>query len=468
MKTKFDFIDRGRFIEILKDIVKYDTSKVRLLDTTSVTIAIKCNRLQSLILCEERLSYSIQSQRYCRFDDSFNESIILNGLVKILNEHDEKELYSILYDIRSVYIEMTEIKEGHEKVTKKTKDDFKYGIPVEDARSILPMAFTANHVITMSGLEFLKMIATMDKFHLLFEDLKDDILSEISRLTNFHIDYILQLAFIISRYNDSAVSESEFKSLLINPEDWNTIEDKRVMLLNEPEVDMMTKSGIAALTCTSNDYPTEILMKRINKYGDNVRDNLKGITERVTYDSHHTSISEHASMTWLLYMTIGAYNQYVRHRHHKCFRCEFEPKIDFEMPETIKNSEFNDKVQRVIAKLERFIKYLSNNYTNKDIKPLIHQLIPMGHKIKIIANSNLINEFHMGEKRNCNNAQDEIRHISNKKLKILIELLGADNKLVKMLAPGCIQGRCPEGKGACKDNSNVKNYFNIILKKENE
>lgn len=449
MKTNIDIIDTGKVLDILKLPIN-DDSKLRLLDTTSITVSIIANRLQSLYLCEQKYSYSIQSQRYCRFDAPLDESTIMGDLKKFLLIKDQVELDSIIKDTRLLYLEMTKVKEGHENVVKKTLDDFEYGIPVEDARSILPMIFTANHIITMTGLEFIKLINMMIDNNILFKELLEIIESGIYSLTGISLTELVKNNLNKLAYVESVISKEEFdiRTKLVGD---NYIPTQNVQLLDEPIIPLTRKSGIGALVCTNVDNVRDI-------YKSKTEEKMQNITERVTFDTGHTSISEHCNMGWVINMTVACYNQYVRHRHQKCYRVGFNDYVH-DMPQSIMHSKFNTEYNDIITRLNRFIRDIkSKYYKNNTTMILVDQLYTMGHRINVIANSNLINEAHMGKKRNCNKAQSEIHNISIKKLDLMKSIIKSD-KLVSMAAPDCINGKCKEGKNCCGNNSNVKELF---------
>lgn len=452
MMTKFDMIDQSKLIDILR-LPLHDDSKLRLLDTTSITVSITANRLQSLYLCEQRYSYSIQSQRYCRFDGPLNEVTILNDLKKYLLSDYQKRLDDILIEIQDLYKEMTKIKEGHENVVKKTLDDFEYGIPVEDARSILPMVFTANHIITMTGLEFFKLLNMMYNNRTLFKDLITQIDDYIHINTNIDTLTFISVNKDKLSFVESVISDEEYRirtELLGHKCDHKS----NVSLLDYPEISPLRKSGLGALTCTNTKHPVDINESKTDEQ-------MAKVTERVTFDTGHTSVSENCNINWCLNMTVAAYNQYVRHRHQKCYRVDFGQfgNLCYKLPNTIKNSIFNNKASELMDKLFDFIEEISKNqHRNMKIDSLIKQLYPMGYMMKVIVNSNLINEIHIGKKRNCNKAQREIQIISLDKYKIMKDIIKSD-KLISLVAPSCINGKCPEGKNTCGDNSKLKIFF---------
>ena len=451
MKTKFDMIDEGKLIDILRLPIS-DNSKIHLLDTTSVTVSITANRLQSLFICEQRYSYSIQSQRYCRFDAALNDSTILNGIENYIGTDKQKELDVLLAEIQDLYLEMTKVKAGHENVTKKTLADFEYGIPVEDARSILPMVFYANHIITMTGLEFMKLLNMMYHNDILFRDLECQIDKYIHSKTDRDMDIF---SFVVKNrdklsFVESVITEEEYKirtELLGDNIDHSSV----VNILDYPKVPLLRKSGLGALTCTNMSHPVDINNSKTDEQ-------MKRVTERVTFETGHTSVSENCNINWCMRMSVAAYNQYVRHRHQKCYRVDFGTS-KYIMPKTIEDSIFKDRVFEVMDRLFDFIEEIKTDQPRDiNLELLINQLYPMGYELKVLVNSNLINEFHIGEKRNCNKAQNEIHHISLEKYKLLSKVVGSD-KLMSMAQPSCMNGKCSEGKNTCGNNTNIKIFF---------
>ena len=84
----------------------------------------------------------------------------------------------------------------------------------------------------------------------------------------------------------------------------------------------------------------------------------------------------------------------------------------------------------------------------------------MAYKFTVINTTNIITELkNKGPIRLCNKAQWEMRTLSQKSVKEIRDLIGADNELLNLAKPSCLKGDCKEGNECCGDNSNVKEIF---------
>ena len=87
----------------------------------------------------------------------------------------------------------------------------------------------------------------------------------------------------------------------------------------------------------------------------------------------------------------------------------------------------------------------------------------MGTELRNRCTTNLVNELiNKAPKRTCNKAQWEIAQITRTVINTIADDIGKDNRLLEVANPGCCtKNGCPEGKGRCKDNSNVIKIFGI-------
>lgn len=74
-------------------------------------------------------------------------------------------------------------------------------------------------------------------------------------------------------------------------------------------------------------------------------------------------------------------------------------------------------------------------------------VIPQGFACCIIVTMNARELLHLFSLRCCNRAQWEIRELADRMLRLCKE---AAPGLFEQAGPGCVRGRCPEGKRGCK------------------
>ena len=420
------------------------------------TFRMKLSRYQSLILCERCYSYSIQSQRYCRYDE--NAEVILEGLddEELLKSIDMNCILDYLDDCLSIYRALSKLKEGCENKSKFKTEDFKYGIPIEDARYILPMAFTCNQIITLNGMQVLDLLAICKSYINLKElYLKLVNIEEIKTIME-------KVMFILPYINSKNVSLRLEKSLIYN----NTENNVELNFIDKLDI-----AGEAALTCT----------------GKNIDDcvDLSKVATRVAGGMKHISILDHVILSYNGCLSVAAYNQLVRHRLQKMNRAVFDISIfdnpikEMIIPDTIKNKskEYITKLMRginlhmVVDDIEILFKKYFDKFSKmaneleydlafKEIGDIVlAPLFLMGTKVRFTVINDLSNELYICSKRSCMKAQWEIRDFTYNKLKLLINEIGNKELFKQLAAPGCITGKCPEGRECCGDNTLVKNIF---------
>lgn len=481
-KNYFKIIDAG----MLKRVVSYileggDSEEFGIIfKPVRVSMILETNRYQSLFLCELLGSYSIQSQRYCRFDGDVQDNTIISG-EKYFSEDELSAIYNMIEDCRNLYLEMSELKEGCENKTKYTKDDFKYGIPIDDARFILPMVYTSNTEMTLNGEQFIKFYnLLLNENDSIFDDyvlfsLREQIM-DICEIDGEKLEYI---EYLITRNTISAkrvVSVEYMNSIVDERGDFiGQIPDVRLIKPRNNTEKAMVKSGAGALICTTYGKGVQEILESKSE------EQFTKVTERVSGITKHTSISEHASFLFIMDCSVNCYNQFIRHRHQEATREEFD--LDYIMnvslplvvPPSIINSEtdfigelvvLKEKYEDLIGRLyEKTISGASSELYNQSIKGrlnAIRQLLPMGYQVRVLWSTNLVNEIYKASKRTCNVAQWEIRDKTVAILDFIKKEIGEDNILLKDARPNCINGKgCREGKNMCKDNSNVKELFNV-------
>lgn len=406
------------------------------LKNESVTLEIYCNRLQQLVLVETKDSYSVQSQRYCKYD--IDADYVFNGMQSdyIINYIDDINKY--MKSLLSLYSEMSELKEESKNKSKYTKDDFKNGIPIDDARYIIPTAFPCNMVMTIKGDKLINLIYRMVKEEDLMVWLLHSLIEELPNIGLIVQNFILNLT----------LSNTDNHDILTH--DFNMY------------IDDLSIGGIAALTCTNTETPSELAK----------RDNLQKVANNVVAKLNHTSVAEHIVVDVHTSLSLCCYNQLVRHRHQNIRRTEFSSLImnwiddskDLNellvIPESL--NVYRDRIINIFNNLRiimtKIIYEVPSELKNK-IASILTQLLPMGVRLGLHINSNLTNELYICEKRTCLLAHWEIREFTHRKINYLIKEYG-NIPLITKTYPPCLKDGCKEGKGCCGHPEIVKEIFN--------
>ena len=121
-----------------------------------VQIPLRCgnNRWQSTMICELKESYVQQSQRYVALHaDGYT--------LPDLKEADRQKAVELIGRAFALYEEMSQLKEEFKGRPK--KEHYLHGIPVEDARYILPLAVKTNLSVAMTGDKLLEWFRMMKR-----------------------------------------------------------------------------------------------------------------------------------------------------------------------------------------------------------------------------------------------------------------------------------------------------------------
>lgn len=397
-----------------------------LLKTINISFAAEeINRIQSTLLCELKDSYVQQSQRYVTMD---NYSFTLPELDAV----DEEKAKSLLDKLFELYKEMSQLNEGNFKGRPKV-ENYKHGIPIEDARYILPLATTTNLYCSMTGDKLI------DLYRLFMDKKYKFIFSDFKELIDSYIPKVLKNTLLELCYSD-VESEELIQGFYQDHLDKITHENKLVLL--EAFEDLDLKVGLGALTSTQSRTPSDTL----ELWQDEAVDKAKGVAKRVL-GYGHDSISEQARTTFGMECSLVTYHQQIRHRLSNNYR---EPLIVLMQekdrtpitPPTIEESMFNKEYLHLINEIKDFRALILIKYgLDKALYFLMNADV-----IKMVISTNARMDISMLSERTCMNAQWEIRELSTKKLLILREL---SEILYEKALPSCIFGSCKEGKLSC-------------------
>lgn len=413
-----------------------------LLKTCNISFALEgINRLQSTLLCELKDSYVQQSQRYVTMEENYHFPL-MNKMTPI-EKNKTKDLISDCFDL---YERMTELKDGVDPSGRPKKDDYKYGIPVEDARYILPLVTKTNISVTMTGDKLFDLYNLLTKY----PDIIKNILGSLIEYIPVNIKkLIVQNSKLLTSKVSTTYSYYGDKFKELSPKNKVELFD----MYNNPEI----RVGIGAATSTSEMTPSE----KLNSWGQNKSEKSKKLVENVL-GYGHTSITEQSRTVTGMMFSLVTYHQYIRHRLPKNHR---EPLIEVVkrtdsknvvVPKTIQESKFEDEYKTLVEKTHLFRERILKVY-GVDAEYLSYLFLLNCDQIKVISSTNARIDNEIMNERLCMNAQWEIRDIyieRSHKLKQISEIL------YKGSLPDCMVNGCNEGGLSCDDNSYIKNKLN--------
>ena len=361
--------------------------------------------------------------------------------IPLLNKTDSIKAKELIEKAFSLYSKMSELKEGKFKGRPKA-ENYKHGIPIEDARYILPLATKTNMTVAMTGdkLYDLFLLINDRKYFNLFNDFRKEI---INHLPN---GLVQQLPTYYDSTKKTKITEQFYNKYMdkIN-------EDNNMVYINGFE-NLDLKVGLGALTSTSPSTVSKILVK----WKDNADEKAKGVVKRVLGYGHY-SIAEQARTTFGMMCSMVTYHQQIRHRISKNYRENIlniitDTKRNVVVPPSIKKSEFREEFLNLADEFKDFRLYIMKEYDKDKSLPFILNC----DRIKLIISTNARIDSEMLADRICFNAQWEIRDLSIKKLKILRNL---SDILYESALPACIKGECKEGRMSCGRQHEMKGMF---------
>ena len=404
------------------------------LKTVNLSFVVEgINRVQSTLLCELKDSYVQQSQRYVAMDE---EAYRLPDLTT----EDNKKAQHLVNQAFKLYEEMSELKaeefEGRPKVK-----HYKHGIPIEDARYILPLATKTNISVAMTGNKLYNLFSLLhhEKYSSLFEELREQIYDLLP-------DCVVQLL-------PTEMSSGQNLELIerLYEADLEKLNSEQKMILLNSFDNLDLKVGLGAATSTSPQPPSE----KLDAWGEEAQDKAKGLTARVLGYGHE-SIAEQARTTFAMMCSMVTYHQQIRHRLSENHREQLIELILQErpalVPPTIEGSKFEEDFLKLVEEIKQFRLYIYKEYgLDKALSFLLNC-----DQIKLIMSTNARIDKEMLAERICMNAQWEIRQLSTKKLLQLREL---SDVLYEKALPSCVHGKCKEGKLSCGRQEEVRARF---------
>ncbi len=406
-----------------------------LLKTSNLSfVAEEINRLQSTLLCELKDSYVQQSQRYVSFDkDAYT-------LAELENE-DLKKAKKLIAKAFKLYQSMSQLKDeissGRPKV-----EDYKYGIPIEDARYIFPLAIKTNISVAMSADKLCELFALFN------DDSYSDLFKEFKAQVTKHLpDCLVNLLDDYNFANGDNNLVADFYQAQLDKID---SENELVFFSAFDNLDL--KVGLGAATSTSALIPSE----KLSKWGKKAEQKAKALAKRVLGYGHE-SIAEQARTTFGMMCSLVTYHQQIRHRLPKNYRENLTKLIteqdrEVVIPPRIKGSQFEAEFLTIVDEFKEFRVYLAEKY---DLTKALYFVLNC-EQIKFITATNARIDLEMLAERICLNAQWEIRDLATKKLEVLREL---SDVLYEKALPPCVYDKCNEGKLSCGQQKQMREKY---------
>jgi thymidylate synthase ThyX len=410
-----------------------DTLKEALKVVNISFIAEGINRVQSTLLCELKDSYVQQSQRYVTMGE---ESYSLPKL----SSADSRQAKELTDRAFKLYEKISELKEGDFKGRPK-KEHYKYEIPIEDGRYILPLSAKTNISVAMTGNKLCELFALLydTRYFKLFEGFRAELIKYLP-------DVLVKL--LEDNHNTNNIKLME----LLYKDDMDRISSADNMILLNAFDNLELKVGLGAITSTSAITPS----KKLELWGEEATDKAKGLVQRVLGYGHE-SIAEQARTTFGMMCSMVTYHQQIRHRLPENHREDLtnlilDTKREVVIPPSIKKSAFCQEYLNLVNEFKEFRLYILKEYGEEKALAFILNC----DQIKLIISTNVRIDNTMLAERICMNAQWEIRKLSTKKLRVLREL---SEILYENSLPSCIHGKCKEGKLTCGKQLEMRKKF---------
>lgn len=393
------------------------------------------NRWQSTMICELKDSYVQQSQRYVTLSaDGYT--------LPQLKEEDRKKAEELIGRAFALYAEMSQLKEAFQGRPK--KEHYLHGIPVEDARYILPLAVKTNLSVATTGDKLLAWFRMMKRplDQQMFADVHDALLAVLPPTIGQWLEqqeYSYEDTGLLNQYYQDELDKITAK--------------KPVVLLHtfaEPEL----KAGLGALTSTKAEPPSAVLQQ----WGAAAAEKARGVTGRVL-GYGHTSIAEQCRTTFGMMFSLVTYHQQVRHRLPSTFREPWlnillEPERPPVIPQSVIDGGFEQPYRRLVQDMQRFQQRIAGHYTGG----LWRYFLLNCQQVKVIISTNARMDCGMLQERICCNAQWEINRIAVAKLEALRKL---SDILYRYAVPSCVYGVCKEGKMTCGRAAEMREKYGV-------
>ncbi|HLB25602.1 MAG TPA: FAD-dependent thymidylate synthase [Nitrospirota bacterium] len=191
----------------------------------------------------------------------------------------------------------------------------------------------------------------------------------------------------------------------------------------------------------------------------------KGFVEKLVSIGHMSPI-EHVSFTFGVEgVSRACTHQLVRHRvasySQQSQRYVRETEFDYVMPPSIRDAGLAGPFAKYMKQAQKAYDEMMAGLAGQGITGEVAQqdarfLLPNAAETKIILTMNARELLHFFRVRCCNRAQWEIREMATEMLRLVKK---AAPVIFRDAGPGCVNGKCPEGKMSCGKSAEVRKKF---------
>ncbi|MBQ9313550.1 MAG: FAD-dependent thymidylate synthase [Clostridia bacterium] len=313
------------------------------------------------------------------------------------------------------------------------------GIIKEDARFILPYSFYSEIAMSVNAREFEKMIN-----YLLY--------GEVSKIQELHDlgeaffeiakQHVPEIVEYIENYHPR-LSSYDYHQVLDTYKVSTKVLKKPVLIDYTADADdVILETAVMGETQCNYDEAGRIITEAELEDPDFRAKYMDAIVKK-----QENRELEQVTFTWQLPISLSILTHLTRQRMHSLITPNFVPLWDFQnyiIPDSIKNSEFLDKYQRVIEKNMIIMSEFKNAGVVEEDLVYFYLGCQMCNVITTINGRELM---WLSRLRGCNRAQWQIRQITNymiEETRKVAPLLG------RGLGPTCrVLRYCPEGKLSC-------------------
>lgn len=435
--TNFNSYNLEKFVSMIEtDNVfgsyNYTEKQMReMLSPVSITFSLEnINRMQSMLLCEQKFSYVHQSQRYVSLSKSIKPVVPKNMPSDLY--HDGLE---ILDNVVMLYHQMTVLKDDAANKKRHTKDDFKYGIPYEDARYMLPLCVPTNIAVTISGDQLIDLYDLFYNYPIIMDDIRQELNRYIDRVV---VNHIMQFVHK-SALPTNNIYKFDIQELYNN-------EHNNVSIIGHSKKGIYN-AAYGALTSQNEKSPENIMNEWMSSDTINVKEKCNELVNNVM-SYGHKSIIEQMRNTSIMKCSLSTYHQVIRHRIQKIQRDNVlnlaTADFKYYIPESIKTHSHFAKSFHNVMKMYR---NLFNTYGKKYSNEYLSVFLPNAAYICFVVNSNASHDNWIFRERLCLTAQTEIRELYDEKFHKLY--VSAPDVYSRGLPP-CVHGKgCKEGRMTC-------------------
>ncbi len=378
-------------------------------------------------LIEHRLaSYTVKSRRYVDYSES--------GFV-VPNYFEDKPV------LRKKYMD----------TVKKLFGIYRFlvekGVPVEDARFVLPYCFKTSMICTMNSREL---------YHFLDRCLTSEY-EEFRKVGRVLLNKVKRIAPKI--YGDLKLKTPEREDAIVSFERDIPKPKKKVELLYFTE--KPDEKIVLANLVKKTEMDTDRLKEMVNEVKERVINNvIKSKRPRELEQANFTFRINNLSLSILTHIT--------RHRIHSLIVPDFiiaGKSEGYVVPENVRKTSILEKKYREAFEISKeFHDFLIKQKVPKE--NLVYNYLS-GNLIDIVTTMNARELYHFLRLRTCLRAQWEVRGIANQMLNLVMK---AAPLTFKKAGPSCyLFGHCPEGKLTCgKFDEVVSQYKDLHEKSEGD